>query len=241
MPLHTRTKIFYVKLNFVYLALGLTLALLALGAYRFGPESELTLFSRLHYNTLFVITPCMGKKQAYDDGNVTFNYTTPPSFFSNTASIFINTTHQADMNPFRNAIEVIDMNLPFLPSYKFRESQPKDISRPIGAREIRFKNAKVIIKADGPSTAKYGPEFIYFTANGYIYRISLPTYAERMTDRSWLYASLHHSGILSTILPGAFSNFPPPRGFFAWFFTPCADKQLHCSSSEILKSLEILD
>lgn len=241
MPRHIRTDTTMLKPKFIYLGSGLILALLLAGVYRFGPESELSLLSRLHYNTLFILTPCMGEKRTYDDGSVKFHYIKPPRFFSNTAPIFIDPLHHSGLNPFRDASEVIDMNLSFHYAYKFRPARPSDSAPGIGTREIQFRNGKGVVKIEAPSATKYGPEFVYFTKSSYTYRIPLPVYAERMTDKTWLSAALHHAGILDALLPGVFIEFPPPRGFFTWFFTPCADKQWHCSSNAILNSLEMQD
>jgi hypothetical protein len=225
-----------------YLAFAaLIISVPLLFAYFYGPKSELTLLSRLHYNTLFVYTPCLSKTETFDDGYVRFTYKRPPEFLSNTAVLFIDPMRiRGTKDPFQDAIEAISLDIPTTYAYKYK--LPSKPVFPPAARTIKLKKGIGEIRPGDPSFKDYGPEYLYLTGkNGYIYKIELPFYLGRTGDTFWPLAALYQSGILSRLIPGCFPGYMPPRGFFEWFFTPCADKQLYYSGESILKSIEILE
>ncbi len=212
-------------------------------AYFSGPVSKLTLLSRLHYNTLFVYTPCLSRLKTYDDGSVKFYYRRPPTALSDTAPLFISPTYNsAEQSQFSDAIEAIDLGIPACHYYSYKFKFPKRPKFSPPTRTINIKNGTAEVHKGDPSVKDYGPEFLYlYGKNGYVYRIELPFYLERMEDRNWLFAALYHSGVLSLLMPNSFTDYLPPRGFLKWFFTPCADKQLYYSGKAMLESLEISD
>ncbi|OGR68775.1 MAG: hypothetical protein A2081_05155 [Elusimicrobia bacterium GWC2_61_19] len=231
-----------------YALIGAVLLAPLLFAYFYGPKSELTLLARLHYNTLFVYTPCLGRAETYDDGAVKFNYIRPPELLSHTAVLFMDPYAAGTTTPWhKGAKEVVDLGLPSGPLgtvYRFippAGSPVLSASGP-GARAIKLKKGEGVIRTEEPSFKNYRPEFLYVSGkNGYIYRLPLPFYLERIVDRSWLFPALYHSGILSLLMPGSYTDLLPPRGFLKWFFTPSADKQLSCSGEAMLRSIEVSD
>ena len=211
-------------------------------AYFYGPKSELTLLSKAHYNTLFVFTPCLGSAKTYDDGYIKFNYTLPPVLLSHTAAFFIDPFYRGAANPFHDATEVADLDLPFKPSYKYKTPAGAPGLEAPGSKTVGFKKGKGVLRTEEPSLGSYGPEYLYILVkNGYMYRVAMPFYPERVVDRSWFFPALYHSRILSHVMPGSFTDLLPPRGFLNWFFTPCADKQMFCSASAALQSIEVAD
>jgi len=223
-----------------YTLIGAALCLPLLFAYFYGPKSELTLLAKLHYNTLFVYTPCLSRLKTYDDGAVKFNYRQPPELLSHTAVLFVDPTYMRAADPFSDALEAVSLEIPVGYAYKFKLAKKPSLSPP--ARTLNLKKGTAEVRTWEPSFKDYGPERLYlYGKNGYIYQIELPFYLERITDRYWLFAALYHSGVLSLIMPGSFTGYMPPRGFLEWFFTPCADKQLYYSGKTMLESLEILD
>lgn len=219
-----------------YSIIGTAILAPMLFSYFYGPKSELTLLSRLHYNALFVYTPCLGRLETFDDGAVKFNYRRPPAMLSHTAVLIMNPFNRGT-ETFRYATEAISLDIPTGYAYKFKPPAGKPfLLAPV--RTIKLKKGSGGIRIGGPAFKDYGPEFLYLSGkNGYTYEIELPFYLERMVDRSWIFPALYHSGILSML--GSFTNLLPPRGFFKWFFTPCADKQLYCSGEIMLKSIEV--
>lgn len=211
-------------------------------AYFTGPTSELTLLSRLHYNTLFIYTPCLSGLKTYDDGAIKFNYRQPPALLSHTPVLFVDPLYLASRkHPFADALEAISLEISTGYAYKFK-LPPGPLTLPPPKRTIKLKKGLGEVRNWDPSYNDYGPEHLHlYGKNGYVYEIELPFYLERIGDRTLLFAALHHSGVLSLIMPGSFSDYMPPRGFFKWFFTPCADKQLYYSGKAMLESLEISD
>lgn len=223
-----------------YSIIGTAILAPMLFSYFYGPKSELTLLAKLHYNTLFIYTPCLGRLETFDDGAVKFSYRRPPAMLSHTAVLSIDPYNQRT-DPFRYAIEAISMDIPTGYAYKFKPPAGKPFL-PAPARTVKLKKGSGGIRTGNPSFKNYGPEYLYLSGkNGYTYEIELPFYLERIVDRSWIFPALYHSGILSRIMPESFTNLLPPRGFFKWFFTPCADKQLYCSGEIMLKSIEVSD
>lgn len=230
---HPNKKIKYSLIGFAILAPILV-------SYFYGPKSELTLLARLHYNTLFTYTPCLGRLETFDDGAVKFNYRRPPTILSHTAVLVMDPLYRG-RNPFQYATETISLDIPTGYAYKFKLPTGKPFI-PAPTKTIKFKKGSGEISTGDSTFKNYGPEYLYLSGkNGYSYKIELPFYLERVVDRSWIFPAMYHSGILSQIMPGSFTNLLPPRGFFKWFFTPSADKQLYCSSEVILKSIEVSD
>ena len=210
--------------------------------YSFGPASNLTLLSKLHYNTLFVLTPCMGSTKTYEDESVKLDYIEPPDILRHTYYYWVpNSNDLTYDSPFTHASEAIDMEISLKPSYKFK--MPGGIPNPAkktgkGPEPIivNLKKGSGIIKTLCPIEKDLGFKDLYIVGkNDYIYRIAMPYYFERTVDGAWLFRALYHTGIL----PGSFTDRVKPRGFFTWFFTPCSDKQMYCSSNMIMKSLEV--
>lgn len=218
------------------------LALASIFAYFNGPKSELTLLARLHYNTLFVYTPCLSGLKTYDDGAIKFNYRQPPTLLSHTAVLFVNPLYLASRkHPFADALEAISLEIPTGYAYKFK-LPPGTLTLPPPKRTIKLKKGTGEVRNWDPSYKDYGPEHLYLSGkNGYVYQIELPFYLERIGDSFWLPEALYQSGILSWLMPGFFFDRIQPRGLLEWFFTPCADKQLYYSGKTMLESLEISD
>ncbi|MHB0995168.1 MAG: hypothetical protein ACYC2I_02225 [Elusimicrobiales bacterium] len=226
--------------KFKYFLAGAALSLPLFFAYFYGPKSELTLLSRLHYNTLFVYTPCLSKHETYNDGSVKFDYRRPPNLLSHTAVLFIDPNFRAK-DPFADATEAASLELPTGYAYKFKLPAGAPVLPP-PARTLKLKKGMGEVRTAEPSFKDYGPERLYISGkNGYLYQIELPFYLERIVDRSWFFAAMYHSGILSSLMPGSFTDYMPPRGFFKWFFTPCADKQMYYSGKALIESLEVAD
>jgi len=224
-----------------YSLIGAAILAPMLFSYFYGPKSELTLLARLHYNTLFVYTPCLGRMQSYDDGIVRFNYRRPPALLSHTAVLFVTPGHNRTADILQEATEVVNLELPFGPAYKLKfKSELPALPTPVRTMKVRGGTGEI---RPGVSTFKdYGPEYLYLTLkNGYIYKIELPFYLERIVDRSWIFPALYHTGILTWLMPGAFADYLPPRGFWEWFFTPCADKQMYCSGKTMMESIELVN
>lgn len=210
-------------------------------AYFHGPKSELTLLARLHYNTLFVYTPCLSGLKTYDDGAVKFDYRQPPPLLSHTAVLFVDPLHHTWNDPFADALEAVSLELPTGYAYKFK-LPPGKFTLPPPERTLKLKKGTGEVRKGDPSFKDYGPEHLYLSGkNGYVYQIELPFYLERISDGFWLPEALYQSGILSWLMPGSSYGHMPPRGFLEWFFTPCADKQMYYSGKTMLESLEVLD
>lgn len=227
--------------KFKYALVGALLLVPALFAYFYGPKSELTLLARLHYNTLFVYTPCLGKLQSYDDGAVRFNYRRPPALLSHTAVLAQAPGRNKTADLLQDATEAVSLELPFGPAYKLKfKSEPPALPTPTRTLQVRGGTGE--IRPGDTSFKDYGPENLYLTrGNGYVYKIELPFYLERIVDRSWIFPALYHSGIFTLLMPGSFTDYLPPRGFLKWFFTPCADKQMYCSGKTMLESIELVN
>lgn len=230
-----------------YLIPGGFLLCFGIIAYFFGPESKLTLLSRLHYNTLFVLTPCIGRTKTYDDGYINFKYTEPPGILSHTATLFTGLLHIYEVTPLSDATEVVDMGITLKPSYKYKvQGSRPNPTEPTGSgpkpRAVNFRKGTGIIRTEKLLDESVGFEYLYITGrNGYIYRIAMPFYLYRKADMSWFFSAFYHSHILSWLLPGSFTDLVQPRGFINWFLTPCADKQAYCAANKVIKSLEVKD
>lgn len=224
-----------------FLAAAGLLGLASLFAYFYGPKSELTLLAKLHYNTLFVYTPCLSRLKTYDDGAVKFNYRQPPELLSHTPVLFVDPLYHASNDPFSDALEAVSLEMPTGYAYKFK-LPPGTLTLPPPKRTLKLKKGTGEVRNWEPSYKDYGPEHLYlYGKNGYVYQIELPFYLERIGDSFWLPEALYQSGILSWLMPGSFSGRMPPRGFLEWFFTPCADKQLYYSGKTMIESMEVLD
>jgi len=223
-----------------YSIIGTVILTPALFAYFYGPKSELTLLARLHYNTLFVYTPCLGRQETYDDGAVKFSYRRPPALLSHTAVLFLDPTYHQTSEPFADATEAVSLEIPTGYAYKFK--LPSKPALPAPASRVKLKKGMGEIRNGEPSFKDYGPQHLYLSGKtGYTYKIALPFYLERTVNRTWIFPALYHSGILSRLMPGSFTDYLPPRGFLNWFFTPCADKQMYCSGKVMLESIEVAD
>ncbi len=236
------------RLHHIRFCAGIIIFGLLILIYFFGPESKLTLLSRVHYNTLFVLTPCLGETKSYEDESIKFNYTKPPGIFSHiTPSPAPSNLNPSYHSPFEMASEVIDMGIAISPSYKYKiQSNRFNPTEKTGIgpepRTVNLKKGVGVIKTENPIDKDLGFEYLYITGkNDYTYRISMPFYVERIINKSWFYRALYHSGILSWLQSVDYSISARPRGFFTWFITPCADKQAYCSTNTIMKSLEVKD
>jgi len=225
-----------------YWALGIVSFSLIVLAYFFGPESNLTLLSRLHYNALFILTPCIGEVKSYEDESIKFDYIEPPGILRHVDYYWVpNSNDLTYDSPFRHASEAIDMRISLKPSYKFKlpGGIPNSVEKTAKWPEpkiVNLKRGSGVIKIVYPMEKDLGFKDLYVTGkNDYIYSIPMPYYFERTVDGSWFFRALYHT----EILPGSFTDIVKPRGFFTWLFTPCADKQMYCSSNMIIKSLEV--
>jgi len=239
---------------FKYWGIAGLFAGLMLLAYFFGPDSKLTLIARLHYNTLFILTPCVGSVETYSDEAISFNYTVPPVALNRTASAFIN-PFSSRRGPESDISGYIDMNIPLKPSHKYKAQAAKEAGT-VNSGAARLEE---LLGRSGPAPVKAGLkkgtgfirkegifggpgnfEFLYVLGkNDYVYRIVMPFYPYRHNDDFlWLELALYNANLLSR---DHYTNLPQPRGFWNWFLTPSADKQAYCCGNTIRKTFEIKD
>lgn len=194
---------------------------LALAFYFAGPASELTLLNRLHYNTLFLLTPCLGDRTIYDDGAVSFSYTTPPGTLNRQEPAFLGIFSTAG----KDLASWEDLNLRLSPSYRFKVSAGKSLAGIVEAsspRAVKVGNGEAFISTEGTFGGNGDLKFLYALGkNGYVYRLALPRYPARGLDDAWLLQAL---------------DAPRAQGFLYWFLTPAAEKQAYCSAELMIKT-----
>lgn len=223
---------------------------LALIFYFSGPASELTLISRLHYNAVFNLTPCMGMRKNYDDGVISFSYPVPPAILNRTPPVFI--------SPFQSKREsealgaYIEVDAQLKPSYRYpapayietqapAEPRLKAILRSSGAEPVKMelRKSSAFVRKEGAFGGEGDNEFLYVLGkNGYIYRLAMPRYPSRKHNGLWLVQALYNSGLLSR---DYYTDQPQPQGFWKWFLTPGADKQAYCAGNALKETLEVKD
>lgn len=211
------------RVKSIYLAavglLGLTL-----GFYFAGPADELTLLTRLHYNTLFLLTPCLGDSTTYDDDAVAFSYTMPPRMMNRQEPVFVGMFAPAG----KELAGWEDLNLRLSPSYRFKAPAGKSLAEIVAnssPQAVKAGNGEALIATEGAFGGSGDIKFLYAMGkNGYVYRLALPRYPARRDDAAWLAQAL---------------DAPRAQGFLYWLLTPAAEKQAYCSAEMMLKTFQL--
>lgn len=222
-----RIKIGY----FVFFGLiaGLTLVYLA------GPANKLGRLSRLHYNALFLLTPCLGPSAAYDDGAVAFSYKVPPDM--------VNRQEPAFWDLFSRAGSRLagweNLNVRLSPSYRFKAPAGKDLAAIVAAASpqvVKVSGGDALMTTEGVFGGSGDLKFLYVMGkNGYVYRLAMPRYPAREESGSWVRRALESTPLLEVVS----TDMPRSRGFLYWFLTPSAEKQAYCSARTTLKTLAL--
>lgn len=232
-----------------YLAGGVLL-LLSVILYFSGPARELPLLPRLHYNAVFMLTPCVSRTAAYSEDGISFHYLIPGKLLRFPERSDPSLTHHPMpvSATLETAINTEVMDIPLQPSNKYwRIGAGASVSNSSGpallpgfARDVGYEKSRpsisrgqILLRREGLAGGNGEYEFLYtYGDNGRFFRIAMPRYPARRHKNSWF----HQAAYNSRLLPLDMMEGPQP-GFLRWFLRPGAEKMEYCSGKLIRETI----
>ncbi len=225
--------------------------------YFAGPAKDLPFLYRVHYNTVYSLTPCVGKRGTYADESITFDYLAPFGFMDYpdlpaTEGMFA-TGRWPGLQT--EIMDLSDMGIPFEPSNKYKKyprfKTTAQNSNGAGASWFLWESSPavsipnlsegaILERNEGLSGGEGNYRFLYTAGKeDYFYRIALPAYSGRKGRSgmpSWIYSAAYNA----KLWPGELLE-GPQYGFWKWFMRPSAEKIEACSERILRRTIRSSD
>jgi hypothetical protein len=221
----------------ISLAVG---ALFCAAIYISGPESKLTLLSRLHYNTVYLLTPCsVGETRKHSDESISFEYIAPPK------SLIVRHADGGPLNGFhrKNWLDeitdatILDSGIDYALKFRLPAKAQAELENQLreSAQVVADTGFVYHIRKENDFAAEGENDYLYAAGkNRYFYRILLPVYPNRDEDKWLLVRALHAAGMLNIQIGSeGYPIYAPTFGFVDWFFQPSAEKLSYCSAKRL--------